>query len=66
MDKVKAEMNNVVQSATGNRDKLEQHFKKELAEAEKIIQQERVAKQQLERTLEFAARDRETAHLKEH
>eukprot|EP00971_Amphidinium_carterae_P014205 280237-Amphidinium_carterae.1 len=31
MDKVKAEMNNVVQTATGNRDKLEQHYKKELA-----------------------------------
>eukprot|EP00971_Amphidinium_carterae_P254796 5057928-Amphidinium_carterae.2 len=35
MDKVKAEMNNVVQSATGSRDKLEQHYKKELAEANK-------------------------------
>eukprot|EP00971_Amphidinium_carterae_P198033 3930541-Amphidinium_carterae.1 len=52
MDKVEAEMNNVVQSATGNREKLEQHYKKELAEAEKIIQQERVARQHLERTLE--------------
>eukprot|EP00971_Amphidinium_carterae_P045994 905116-Amphidinium_carterae.1 len=54
MDKVKAEMNNVVQTATGNRDKLEQHYKQELAEAEKIIQQERVVRQQLERTLEAA------------
>eukprot|EP00971_Amphidinium_carterae_P302345 6007776-Amphidinium_carterae.1 len=42
MDKVKAEMNNVVQFATGSREKLEQHYKKELAEADKIIQQERV------------------------
>eukprot|EP00971_Amphidinium_carterae_P147026 2913583-Amphidinium_carterae.1 len=52
MDKVKAEMNNAVHTATGNREKLEQHYKKELAEAEKIIQQERVARQHLEGTLE--------------
>eukprot|EP00971_Amphidinium_carterae_P302691 6014573-Amphidinium_carterae.1 len=52
MDKVKAKMNNVVQSATGYRDKLEQHYKKELAEAKKVIHQERVARQQLEQTLE--------------
>eukprot|EP00971_Amphidinium_carterae_P095441 1888320-Amphidinium_carterae.1 len=50
MDKVKAEMNNVAQTATGSRKKLEQHYKNELVEADKIIQQERVAR--LERTLE--------------
>eukprot|EP00971_Amphidinium_carterae_P313399 6228253-Amphidinium_carterae.1 len=52
MEKVKAEMSNVVQSTKSNRDKLEQHYKKELAKAEKIIQEERVARQHLERTLE--------------
>eukprot|EP00971_Amphidinium_carterae_P054652 1076594-Amphidinium_carterae.1 len=56
MDKVKAEMNNVLQSATGSRDKFEQHYKtsnkKELAEASRIIQEERAARQHLERTLE--------------
>eukprot|EP00971_Amphidinium_carterae_P338355 6475626-Amphidinium_carterae.2 len=52
MDKVMAEMNSAVQSAAGSREKLEQHYKNELAEASRIIQKERTARQQLERTLE--------------
>eukprot|EP00971_Amphidinium_carterae_P206252 4092809-Amphidinium_carterae.1 len=48
----KLDANAEMQQATGNRDKLEQHYRKQIEEAEKIIQQERLARQQLERTLE--------------
>eukprot|EP00971_Amphidinium_carterae_P236472 4693269-Amphidinium_carterae.1 len=52
MEKVKNEMNSAVQSASGSHEKLEQHYQKELDEARKIIQEERAARQHLERTLE--------------
>eukprot|EP00971_Amphidinium_carterae_P005249 104879-Amphidinium_carterae.2 len=52
MEKVKSEMTAAVQSAAGSRDKLEQHYEKELKEAKRVIMEERTARQQMERVLE--------------